>query len=117
MSGFTIDEKDFYETYKHTKVRGYVDYEGTWDDDEGRARELGQTWIVYNYTLTPSEGGEKAIYRECSSESEAIAIVRMLNSIFESFVTVEFDLTKEEIDEGQEEVMTYEHQIVTWAYA
>ena len=41
----------------------------------------------------------------------------MLNSIFESFVTVEFDLTKEEIDEGQEEVMTYEHQIVTWAYA
>ena len=117
MSGFTIDEKDFYETYKHTKVRGYVDYEGTWDDDEGRARELGQTWIVYNYPLTPSEGGEKAIYRECSSESEAIAIVRMLNSIFESFVTVEFDLTKEEIDEGQEEVMTYEHQIVTWAYA
>ena len=67
MSGFTIDEKDFYETYKHTKVRGYVDYEGTWDDDEGRARELGQTWIVYNYTLTHSDGGENAIYRECSS--------------------------------------------------
>ena len=114
MSGFTIDEKDCYETYKHTKVRGYVDYEGTWDDDEGRARELGQTWIVYNYTLTPSEGGEKAIYRECSSEAEAISLVRILNTIFESFVTVEFE---PDDDPNTEDVMTYEHQIVTWAYA
>ena len=116
MTGFTLDESDFYEAYQYGKERGYVDYDGKWGDDEG-AYEIDKTWIVYNQTLTPAEGGDKAIYRECSSEAEAIAIVRMLNTIFESFVTVEFNLTPEEIDEGQEEVMTYEHQIVNWTYA
>jgi len=115
--GFTIDEEEFRESYQYGKVRGYVDFDGTWDDDEGRKREVGQTWVVFNQTLTPSAGGDKAVYRECSSEAEAIAIVRILNSIFESFVTVEFDLDEEEIADGREDVMTYEHQMVTWVYA
>ena len=115
--GFTIDEEEFYEKHQYGKVRGYVDFDGTWDDDEGRKRELGQTWIVYNQTLTPAAGGDKAVYRECSSEAEAIALVRVLNSIFESFVTVEFDLDEDDIEEGREDVLTYEHQIVSWVYA
>ena len=102
----TISEKEFNTKYKHNKVRGHVDY-----DDNHR------TWVVYNYTLTPNEGGDKAVYRVCESESEAIAIVRMLNTIFESHVTVEFDIDDDDREQGVEEVMTYEHQMVTWAYA
>ncbi len=114
MTGFTIDEATFRDAYSHTKVRGYVDYDGTWDDEKNSKEDIERTWIVYNYTLTPSEGGEKAIYRECSSEAEAISLVRILNTIFESFVTVEFE---PDDDPNTEDVMTYEHQIVTWAYA
>ena len=118
----TINEDEFYEKYRHNKVRGHVDYDGKWDDDTNQKNmeqwpvEGGyRTWVVYNYTLTPNQGGDKAVYRICESEAEAIAIVRMLNTIFESHVTVEFD--KETLTEGEEEVMTYEHQMVTWAYA
>ena len=114
----TISEKEFNTKYKHNKVRGHVDYDGRWDDDTNRKEEGNyQTWVVYNYTLTPNAGGDKAVYRVCESESEAIAIVRMLNTIFESHVTVEFDIDDDDREQGVEEVMTYEHQMVTWAYA
>ena len=117
----TISEEEFYKKYKYNKVRGYVDYDGRWDDDTNRKeeREHGnyRRWVVYNQTLTPAEGGDKAVYRVCESESEAIAIVRMLNTIFESHVTVEFDIDDDDREQGVEEVMTYEHQMVTWAYA
>ena len=123
--GLTISESEFYEKFKSGKVRGYVAYDGTFDDEINKKTSdtnenpvLMNTFIVYNTTLTPSEGGEKAIYRECETESEAIAITRMLNTIFESFVTVEFDMDEEDMqDETIEETMTYEHVLVQWAYA
>ena len=98
-----ISESEFNKKYKYGKVRGYVDYE-----------ESPETFIVYNQTLTPNEGGDKAIYRVCETESEAIALVRILNTIFESVVTVEFTPVD---DPNTEDSMTYEHQMVQWAYA
>ena len=118
---FTIDEEDFNENYKYSKVRGYLPYDGRYVENEDGdlvKEEIERTYIVYNQTLTPNEGGDKAIYRECETESEAIAIVRMLNSIFTSFVTVDFDMDEEDMqDETIEETMTYEHVLVQWAYA
>ena len=117
---FTIDEEEFNKNYKYKKVRGYVNYDARYvrrDSDRGQGDlqeklEIDKTYIVYNQTLTPREGGEKAIYRECETESEAKAITRVLNSIFTSSVIVNF---KDE--EGQEDQMSYQHHIVQWAYA
>ena len=110
---FTIDEQEFNEKYRYNKVRGYVDYDARYDDDLQDKQEIDKTYIVYNQTLTPREGGQKAIYRECETESEAQAITAVLNSIFTSTVIVDFS----EVEEGQEELMSYEHSIVQWVYA
>ena len=110
---FTMDEKEFYEKYKFNKVRGYVDYDGRYVDDFQSKEEIDRTYIVYNQTLTPAKGGEKSIYRECETESEAQAIVKVLNSIFTTSVTVDFS----DVEDGEEETMTYDHVIVQWVYA
>jgi hypothetical protein len=119
----TISEEEFNRKYKYNKIRGHVDYDGAFNDETGQKESIEDMdginiFIVYNQTLTPSEGGDKAIYRVCKTESEAITITKTLNSIFESFVTVEFDMDEEDMaDETIESVMTYEHQMVTWVYA
>ena len=110
---FTIDEQEFNEKYRYNKVRGYVDYDARYVDDLQDKQEIDKTYILYNQTLTPREGGEKAIYRECETESEAQAITAVLNSIFTSTVIVDFN----EVEEGQDESISYEHSIVQWVYA
>ena len=116
----TISEGEFIRKYKYNKIRGHVDYDGIFNDETGKKESIDEpkTFIVYNQTLTPSEGGDKAVYRVCETESEAITLTKTLNSIFESFVTVEFYMDEEDMaDETIESIMTYEHQMVTWVYA
>ncbi len=115
----TISEEEFNRTYKYNKVRGHVTYDGVFNDETGKTETFSEpTFIVYNQTLTPNEGGNKAIYRVCETESEAITLTKTLNAIFESFVTVEFEMDEEDMaDATIESVMTYEHKMVTWVYA